>query len=124
MSILKVLARKPIAEIDDNTLILADQAEKAVAQLRAAVKELLADKGPPEKANELADLLTEGTWTHDYGIPCEAAKAFGLTVSDDMPDDVLRLMSLFPQPMRRQASVEYLPVPRRYERPSRGSAAR
>jgi hypothetical protein len=29
-----------------------------------------------------------------------------------MPDDVLKLMSLYPQPMRQQPTVEYLPGPR------------
>src|SRR6266446_2008128 len=33
-SVLKVVKEKPIAEVDDQTLILADQAEKAIAQLR------------------------------------------------------------------------------------------
>jgi len=36
-SILKAVARKPVAEVDDKTLILADQAEKAVSQLRESV---------------------------------------------------------------------------------------
>ena len=67
-SLLKVVARKPIAEIDDQTLVLADVAEKAVAQLREAAKELLERTLPPEKAAELADLLATGTWTHDYPI--------------------------------------------------------
>lgn len=31
-------------------------------------------------------------------------------------DEVLELMGLFPQPVRRQASVEYLPKPRHLER--------
>jgi ClpP class serine protease len=57
-SILKVVSRKPIAEIDDRTLILADQAEKAISQIRASVRELLADKLPPDGAAELADLLS------------------------------------------------------------------
>src|SRR5260221_13982250 len=43
-SILKAVARKPVAEIDDKTLILADQAEKAIAQVCASVQELLAGK--------------------------------------------------------------------------------
>lgn len=114
-SILKVLARKPVAEIDDQTLIFADQAEKAIAQVHAAVKELLADKCAPERAEELASLLSEGTWTHDYGITYEAAKEFGLCVSAAMPQEILQLMQLFPQPMRSQSGVEYLPVPRRYK---------
>src|SRR6059036_1676160 len=43
-SILKAAHQKPIAEVDDKTLILADQAEKAVAQMRHEVGELLAAK--------------------------------------------------------------------------------
>lgn len=119
-SILKVVARKPIAEIDDRTLILADQAEKAISQIRASVRELLGDKLPPERAAELADLLSEGTWTHDYAITADVARALGLSVSTDLPGDVFRLMEYFPQPLRSQPGVEYLPTPRRYERPERG----
>ena len=33
-SLLKVIKSKPIAEVDDETLILADQSEKAIVQLR------------------------------------------------------------------------------------------
>ncbi len=54
-SILSAVARKPIQDVDDATLILADQAEKATAQLRAAVREFLADDLAPEKSDELAD---------------------------------------------------------------------
>ena len=115
-SLLKVVAKKPIAEIDDQTLILADVAEKALAQLRASVKEILARSQPPEKAEELAGLLTTGTWTHDYPITCGEAQRIGLKVRSDIPREFLELMSLYPQPMRRQPSVEYLPIPRRAER--------
>src|SRR5438876_6446773 len=45
-SIIKAARQKPIAEVDDQTLILADQAEKAVAQMEHEVCELLADKYP------------------------------------------------------------------------------
>src|SRR5437588_9445443 len=64
-SILKAVERKPIAEVDDQTLIMADQAEKAIAQVRESVRELLADKIPQEKLEELTRLLSQGTWTHD-----------------------------------------------------------
>ena len=116
-SILKVVARKPVADIDDGTLILADQAEKAIAQVRDSVRELLARRNPPGKAEELAKLLSEGTWTHDHPITYETAKGFGLPVSAEMPPDVLNLMSLYPQPVRRQPTVEYLPEHRRAEGP-------
>ena len=108
-SILKAVARKPVADVDDQTLILADQAEKAVSQVRESVQELLADKCPREKAADLARLLSEGTWTHDHPITFETAKSFGLPVRSDIPADFLDLMTLYPQPVRRQPSVEYLP---------------
>src|SRR2546423_1136489 len=59
-SIIKVARQKPIADVDDQTLILADQAEKAVAQMEHEVCELLADKYPAEKGAGLAKLLTAG----------------------------------------------------------------
>ena len=114
-SILKAVARKPVAEIDDETLILADQAEKAMGQVRETVRELLAAKCPPEKAEELARLLSEGTWTHDHPITYETAKSFGLPVRSDIEPEVLNLMSLYPQPLRHQPTVEYLPERRRHE---------
>lgn len=112
-SVLKVIKRKPLAEVDDETLILADQAEKALFQLRESVQELL--EGKPtngRRPDELARLVSEGTWTDDYPITYERAKALSLRVPSDIPDDVLKLMSLYPQPTRTQPSVEYLPGPR------------
>src|SRR5882724_9080326 len=67
-SILKAVGKKPIEKVKDDTLILADQAEKALSQVRESVRELLASKLPPEKAEALAKLLSEGTWTHDHPI--------------------------------------------------------
>jgi ClpP class serine protease len=115
-SILKAAHQKPIAEVDDKTLILADQAEKAIAQMRQEVGELLADKHLDGKAEDIAKLLTSGTWTHDYPITCERARELGLPVNSDMPENMLRLMQLYPQPMRRQPSVEYVPLPYRSSR--------
>ena len=115
-SILKAAHQKPIAEVDDKTLILADQAEKAIAQMRQEVSELLADKFPGEKAGEMARLMTSGTWTHDYPITFERARDLELRVSSDMPENMMRLMQLYPQPMRRQPSVEYVPLPYRSNR--------
>lgn len=107
------MARKPVAEVDDQTLIMADQAEKAIAQVRASVHELLADKTSPEKADELSRLLSEGTWTHDHPLTFEAARSFGLPVRNDIPHTIVGLMNLYPQPVRRQPTVEYLPEHRR-----------
>ncbi len=112
-SILKVVEEKPVKDVDDETLILADQARKAIPQVREGVLELLHGKCEPSKAEELATTLSEGRWTHDHAITFEEAKSFGLCVSDEMPESVLKLMTLYPQPVRQQPSVEYLPIPRR-----------
>lgn len=112
-SLVKVVREKPIKEIDDTTLIMADQAEKALKQLHDSVRELLTDKCQPDKADELATMLSEGRWTHDYPITFEEAKKFGLCVSDKMPEEFMKLMTLYPQPVKHQSSVEYLPFPHR-----------
>lgn len=112
-SLLAVLEKKPPTEIDDHTLILADQAAKALSQMRETIRDLLADRYPADTAEQVAHLLSSGTWTHDHPITCHKAKELGLPVSTDMPPEVLQLMQLFPQPLRRTPSVEYLPLPRR-----------
>ncbi len=120
-SILRLLERKPADKVDDETLILADIAEKAVTQMREAVKGLLSDRFPPEKAEEIARALTEGRWTHDHPITYEDAKAMGLPVSHEMPEEILQLMSLYKQPVRTTPSVEYLPIPHRAPGRAEGS---
>jgi ClpP class serine protease len=113
-SLLKVVEQKPIAEIDDQTLIMADIGRKAISQVRSAARELLGGRQlSAEQAEALAEKLSTGTWTHDYPISPAEAKALGLNVSTDIPNVVLELMGLYPQPLRSQAGgVEYLPVPR------------
>jgi ClpP class serine protease len=106
-SLLRVVRSKPIEEVEDQTLILADQAEKAVAQLRAIVQEMLTGRYPERTVEELAEVLTQGSWTHDYPINCDQAKGLGLHVSFDVPSEIYDLMQLFPQPLRRTPSVEF-----------------
>ena len=114
-SIIKAVAKKSLDRIKDETLILADQAEKAVSQVRSSVRELLLTKCSEEKADELSRLLSEGTWTHDHPITFETAKSFGLPARCNIPSEFLDLMSLYPQPVRRQPTVEYLPQRRHFE---------
>ena len=115
-SLIKVVEQKPIAEIDDKTLIQADVARKAIAQIKQTAKELLRRRLADDKAEALAEKLSTGTWTHDYPIFAPIAQELGLPVSTAMPNEVFELMSLYPQPVRQQAGgVEYLPVPRQKE---------
>jgi ClpP class serine protease len=114
-SLLKVVEQKPIAEIDDQTLILADVGRKALDQIQNAAKRLLRGKMPEDQADQVARALSEGRYTHDHPIFADEAKALGLNVSTEMPKEVLELLALYPQPVRTQRGVEYLPV--RRERP-------
>jgi ClpP class serine protease len=117
-SLIKVVGEKPVAKIDDRTLVLADVGRKAIAQVKQAASELLTRRLAAEPADTLAEKLTAGTWTHDYPIWASTAKSLGLSVSTDMPRDVLQLLTLYPQPVRMQGGggVEYLPVERRNTR--------
>jgi ClpP class serine protease len=121
-SILKVLERKPMKDIDDNTIILADISEKAIRQVKTTVSRLLNERLGAEQAEQLAAKLSTGTWTHDYPITVEEARELGLPVSTEMPKEVYKLMSLYPQTAQRRPSVEYIPTPRSNEprpRPAR-----
>ncbi len=111
-SLVKLLEQKDINKIDDKTLIMADVAKKAISQLEQAAFDLLKDKYGEGKARELAKLLATGTWTHDYPITYEEAKAMGLNVTNEMPVEIVQLMSLYPQPVKKISTVEYIPVPR------------
>ncbi len=122
-SIVRVLEMKDINEIDDQTLIMADLAQKALRQVNSAVQEILSANGMERvKAKEIADLLSSGTWTHDYPITAEEAQAMGLPVSTEMLPEVYTLMDLYPQPTQRRPSVQYIPLP--YERRDEGGRER
>ena len=111
-SILRAVEKKPVKDVDDATLILADQSQKAIAQVQATATRLLEARMPPDKAAELAKTLSEGRWTHDYPIFPDEARALGLPVSTEIPESVMQMMTLYPQPNQHSPTVEYLPRPR------------
>jgi ClpP class serine protease len=108
-SIVKILDQKPIEKISDETLILADLAKKAISQIKSLIVDLLVDKMDREKAEQIAETLSSGKWTHDYPITVEQIKQLGLNVSTDMPDEIYQLMILYPQSSQARPSVEYVP---------------
>jgi ClpP class serine protease len=108
-SILRAVAQKEPKDVDDSTLILADQAQMAIQQLRESITELLKARLGDEPAAKTAMALTEGRWTHDYPIVPEQMSELGIKVSTEMPEAVLDLMALYPSPMRGAAAVEYAP---------------
>jgi ClpP class serine protease len=117
-SLVRLAEKKPIADIDDKSWLLADVGRMAIEQIRSAVRSLLGGKYAPEKAEELSRMLTEGRWTHDYPITYEEATRLGLHVAADMPPELYELMSLYRQPVKEQPSVEYLRGPRFKGRPA------
>ncbi len=111
-SIVKVVEQKPLSEVDDQTLILADISRKALQQARELVKGvLMANDMEPVQADTVADKLTQGYFTHDYPISVEEARAMGLNVNTNLPPEIYQLMALYPQPAQRTSGVDYVPVP-------------
>ena len=108
-SIVRARDQKPIANIWDITLVLADVSEKALAQVKRGAVELLTPQMEQSKAEALAEQLAGGHWTHDYALTAEEAKTLGLPIRVGIPREVLDLMKLYPQPVQR-TGVEYLPI--------------
>jgi ClpP class serine protease len=108
-SIVKARDSKPIEGVFDLTLVLADVAEKALAQVKQGAVELLTPRMERAAAEALAAKLAGGHWTHDYALTASEASTLGLPVKVGMPPEVLELMKLYPQPIR-QSGVEYLPI--------------
>jgi len=109
-SLIKV-AKEKGEKASDDTIILADVAEKALKEVQALIIKLLEDKMDLEKATEVAKKLTEGYYTHDYPITVEEAKELGLPVSTNVPMEVYELMELYPQALQQRPGVEFLPKP-------------
>jgi len=106
-SVIRAVSLKEDRHIDDEILILADQAGMAMEQVRRSVIQLLGKRVKPELAEYIAGELSQGRWTHDYPITAEEAAGLGLSVDTAMPEAVMAMMRLFPQPTRSARSVEY-----------------
>lgn len=112
-SIIRVLKEKPLTEIDDQTIILADVAEKATQQIFETAVDVMMPRLEEEAARNVAQILSEGRWTHDFALVCSTLSELGLPVNCNLPEYIYELMDLFPQPARQIPSVEYVPIPYR-----------
>ncbi|RLE81282.1 MAG: hypothetical protein DRJ52_04505 [Thermoprotei archaeon] len=110
-SLLKVVKEKGPEKVSDETLLLADVAEKAIRQLQELIVSLVKDRLGEEKALKLAKRLTGGYWTHDYPITVNKARELGLNIKTEIPPEVYELMRLYPQAMPVRPGVEYIPYP-------------
>jgi ClpP class serine protease len=121
-SILKIVEQKPIGEIDDQTLIMADLSRKAIDQVQRFVRTLLKDTIPkqkvkPENIENIVDALTTGRVTHDYPVTTEEATEMGLPITVGLPRMIYDLMDLYPQPQGGRPTVQYIPMPYDDRRP-------
>jgi ClpP class serine protease len=110
-SILKAVELKNINRVDDQTIILADIANKAVKQVEDTVFRLLLKHMDDTRAREVAHTLSMGKWTHDFPLTSDILREFGLPISTEMPGEFYTLMNLYPQPAQRRPSVQYMPLP-------------
>src|SRR5258708_8654651 len=74
--------------------------------------QVLLKQMPEKQAVQVATVLTEGRWTHDFPITVQAARVLGLKVSTEMPRTVYDLMDLYPQGGGIKPSVWYVPMRR------------
>lgn len=109
-SLVEVKAEKPIAEISDLTLVLANMGEKALRQVEAGALELIGDRLPPERAAHLVDMLAGGRWTHDYALTATQARELGMPVELGIPPSIQELIRLYPQPVTHAPAIEFLPT--------------
>ena len=107
-SVVRVANEKPIQNTDDYTLVLADVGAMAINQLQKIARELLTGTVSENAAIAVSEQLSSGRWTHDYPIAYGEAKELGLNVSRDMPKEIMEMMALFPDSLRRTKSVKYI----------------
>ena len=110
-SLLKTLRIKGPEHVDDNTIVMADIAEKAILQIKDFVYDLLKNKMEEKKAIRIANELSTGRWTHDYPLDIERLKAIGINITVGLPDYIYDLMELYRQTEQRRPSVNYIPLP-------------
>jgi ClpP class serine protease len=111
-SIVKAVQIKGPQRVSDEILILADMAQKARVQVAAFVAQVLSKHMSEKQSIQVATVLTEGRWTHDFPITVQGARQLGLNISTDMPRTVFDLMELYPQGGGMRPSVWYVPLRR------------
>jgi ClpP class serine protease len=96
---------------DDRTLLMADTGRKALRQMNVLATRLLEHHTTPDRARDLAHLLSQGVWTHDHPLLPPDLEQLGLPVRVGVPKEERVLMDLYPQPRGREPAVEFVPIP-------------
>lgn len=113
-SLIKVAGKKKIDEMDDKTLIYAEEAQKAMDQMKVLLRKILEGKCGGEKIDLITEEFVSGKYTHDRPFMAEDARALlGECVQTDVPAEVYELMKLYRMEIgRNRPGVEYVPLSR------------
>ncbi len=111
-SIIKAVKEKPIDKVSDRTLIMADDARKALEQMKDLIREILKGKCGEDRIGLILEELVSGKYTHDYPIfPEKARELMGDCVKVGIPESVYDLMDFYKaESGARKPGVEYIPV--------------
>ena len=110
-SILKVVERKEPKDIDDETIYLAEEARKAIEQMKYTVRQLIGDKYPPDRVEAIIGDLVAGKYTHDFPITAHTVcELLGQCAYPELPLEVYTLMNLYKMGQQRRPGVEYVPM--------------
>ncbi len=111
-SIVKVVETKSRDETDDQTLYLAEEARKAIGQMKDTVRQLLTGKFEEDQIDEVIDNLVSGKYTHDFPITAEATcDIMGRCAITELPREVYQLMDLYKMDKPQRKGIEYVPLP-------------
>jgi len=112
-SILRIVETKTRDEIDDETLYLAEEARKAVDQMKYTFKQLLSDKFEAEEVEKIITNLVSGKYTHDFPITAEATcELLGKCAITELPIEVYQLMDFYKMDKPQRKGIEYVPLSR------------
>ena len=111
-SLLQVVSKKKIDEMDDKTLIYAEEARKAMEQMRSLLRKILEEKCGGEKLERIIEEFVSGKYTHDHPFMAEQARSLlGECVETAVPEEVYALMDLYRMEAgRSRPGVEYVPL--------------
>jgi len=114
-SLLRAVQKKSVDEIDDKTLVFAEEADKALKQMKDLVRKIMVNKCGGENIERIIEEFVSGKFTHDRPFMAEDVKdLLGDCVSMDVPEEVYELMKLYRMEIGgRRPGVENVPLSRR-----------
>lgn len=107
-AVLKGIAGKPIAKVEDETVMSADIARKMVDEARRVTCELMHSKHDHNGACRVSDELVSGKFSRDRAITAEIAREVGLNVNVRMPGAVYDLIRSCRRGHAHDTSVSFL----------------